>query len=347
MAKQISKTVIGGFMVSAIVLLVAAVMIFGSGRFLKTTYNFVLFFDGSIKGLKVGAPVMFRGVEIGSVEKISIRPDPSGKVEAVIPVIISIDPSRIEFDEELDLYEVMPTIVEGRGFKAQLTMASVVTGQLMVELDFLPNKPLRLIGSDIGYPEIPTVPSAIKQMAQTLKELPIQEIFEKLEHAIEGIDNVVNSPEIPKIVNSLNLVLEDTRKLVQNLDAKVASVGTSADVTLKDYGRLARDVNRQVAPLTTSIEATTRDLQKLVRNVDERIEPLTANVEETSKAATEAMVQAKKSLSTFDEDSELNYELTNLLRELSSAAHSLRILADYFERHPDALVQGKEETGGK
>jgi len=146
MAKQISKTVIGGFVVSSILLLVAAVMIFGSGKFLSKTYEFVLFFESSIKGLKVGAPVVFRGVEIGSVEKISIRPDSSGKREAVIPVIVSLDPDMIEFEGKVDLHEVMPGIIK-QGFKARLTMASVVTGQLLIELDFLTDKPIRLIGS--------------------------------------------------------------------------------------------------------------------------------------------------------------------------------------------------------
>ena len=338
MAKQISKTAIGGFMVSAMVLLVAGVMIFGSGHFLKKTYQFVLFFEGTLKGLKVGSPVTHRGVQIGSVKKITIRPNPE-KDEALIPVVISLDPEKVEQKGKSEIDKNMPNLIK-MGLKAQLTVESLVTGQLMVDLDFYPDRPARLVGTDMDYQEIPTIPSAVEQFAQTLKKVPLQEIFEKLENAVNGIDNAVNSPEIPKIVNSLNMVLEDTRKLVNNINQKVDTLGPSADKTLKDYGKLARNVDDQVQPLV-------RDTHKLVRNVDERMGPLTDDVEEAAEAATEALVQAQKTLSTVEEDSKLTYEITNMLKELASAARSLRILAEYFERHPDALVQGKGESGGK
>jgi len=320
MSKQISKTAIGGFMVSAMVLFVAGVMIFGSGKFFKKTYEFVLFFEGSLKGLKVGSPVTHRGVQIGSVQKITIRPNPETQ-EAVIPVIISIDQDKVESKEKLDLDESMPRLIE-KGLKGQLTVESLVTGQLMVDLDFYPDISARLIGTDMEYREIPTTPSAVEKIAQTLREVPIKEIFEKLEQAIDGIESAINSPKIPKILNSLDLVLEDTHKLVRNLDKTVTTLGSSAEETLTDYGKLAR-------------------------NVDVRVEPLATDVEHAAEAATEALVQAKKSFSTVQEDSEVIHEFTNALKELAAAARSMRLLADYFERHPDALVQGKGEPGGK
>ena len=75
MAKQVSKTVIGGFVISAIVLLVIGIVIFGGGKFFTKTFKYVMFFDSSVKGLNVGAPVVFRGVEIGSVHSVVIRAD--------------------------------------------------------------------------------------------------------------------------------------------------------------------------------------------------------------------------------------------------------------------------------
>jgi len=168
-----------------------------------------------------------------------------------------------------------------------------------------------------------------------------------LEHAIEGIDNVVNSPKIEKIVDALNLVLEDSRKLVQNIDQKVDTLGPSADKTLKDYGKLARNVDGKVEPLATGIDEAMRDIRKMANNTDGRIKQLVASVEETAKEATGTFTQAKETLSTVEEDSAVIYELTKMLKELAAAAHSIRILADYFERHPEALVQGKSESGGK
>ena len=72
MAKQANKTMIGLFVVGAIVLLVAAIVLLGSGRYFKKTHRYVAFFEGSVKGLAVGAPVMFRGVRIGKVEDFAV-----------------------------------------------------------------------------------------------------------------------------------------------------------------------------------------------------------------------------------------------------------------------------------
>ena len=114
MAKQVSKTVIGGFMVSAMALLVVSVLIFGGGKFLQKTYPFVLVFDGSVKGLKAGSSVVFRGVEVGSVEKIVIRPNPQ-TLDVQIPVIINIDPENVEISEKRikkNPYKWIPKIID-------------------------------------------------------------------------------------------------------------------------------------------------------------------------------------------------------------------------------------------
>jgi paraquat-inducible protein B len=342
MSKQISKTVIGGFMVSAMVLLVAAVMIFGSGRFFKKTYEFVLFFDGSIKGLKVGSPVTHRGVHIGSVKKISIHPDPREQ-DSLIPVVISIERENVENAESRSLYEEMPSLIE-RGLKGQLTIESLVTGQLMVDLDFHPDRPIQKVGLAMEYQEIPTIPSAIERLAHSLKDLRIKELFEKLESTVDAIENIASNPKIAETIHSLNVLLKDADKVMLNIDAKVETVGTSADKTLKDYGKLARDVDRKVEPLATGIDETMSDTRKLVRNVNARVDPVAASLKKAADEATETMVQAKETLAMVDEDSELSYELNNLIREMTAAARSIRVLADYFERHPDALMQGK---GGK
>ena len=75
MAKQANRMMIGGFVVIAVILLAASLVVFGSGKFFKKTNEYVLYFDGSVKGLSVGAPVLFQGVQVGSVTSISIHAD--------------------------------------------------------------------------------------------------------------------------------------------------------------------------------------------------------------------------------------------------------------------------------
>jgi paraquat-inducible protein B len=168
MSKPASKALIGGFVVGAIGLVIAGVLIFGSAKFLQETFKFVMYFEGSVKNLNVGSPVVFRGVKIGTVTDILLRYDPED-MSIKIPVIIEIEPDRVEViggiprepDPELTISELVE-----RGLRAMLQMQSFVTGQLMVELDFHPDKPIKLVGGDTGYPEIPTIPSPPQRAIQ-------------------------------------------------------------------------------------------------------------------------------------------------------------------------------------
>jgi paraquat-inducible protein B len=72
MSKPANKTLIGAFVVGAVALAVAAIVLFGSGRFFKDMDQWVAIFPGSVKGLNVGSPVVFRGVQVGQVD----RPEP-------------------------------------------------------------------------------------------------------------------------------------------------------------------------------------------------------------------------------------------------------------------------------
>ena len=76
MAKQASKMMIGVFLIIALFLLVASLVLFGSGKFFTKTQKFVLYFNEPVKGLDVGSPVLFQGVAVGSVKSIDIIADP-------------------------------------------------------------------------------------------------------------------------------------------------------------------------------------------------------------------------------------------------------------------------------
>ena len=94
MSKQANKTVIGIFVVGAIALAIAAVLILGSGKFFKQTFSAVCYFEGSVGGLNIGAPVVFKGVKIGSVTNVILRFETT-KLIFMIPVYIEIEPDKI------------------------------------------------------------------------------------------------------------------------------------------------------------------------------------------------------------------------------------------------------------
>src|SRR5210317_1180199 len=98
MAKQANTTMIGGFVVVAVFILAASVVILGSGKLFQRTESFVLYFDSSIKGLNVGSPVLLQGVQIGSVTKILIRAN-RNDLTMSIPVFIQIRLDKFHVDE--------------------------------------------------------------------------------------------------------------------------------------------------------------------------------------------------------------------------------------------------------
>ena len=340
-----SKTLIGAFVVGAVVLVVAGLMVFGGGKFMKKTQKFVLFFEGSVKGLSVGAPVLVGGVKIGSVKKASIEYNPKTLV-FYVPVIIEILPDKIRLikGKRMPMDKMMPLLIE-RGLRAQLTMGSLITGQLIIELDYYPNTPVKLVGLNKEYPEIPTIPSTFQAIFDTLKSLPLEKTLKGLMSAVKALEKILKSPEIPEILHSASLALTDARQLINDVDSRVAPLADSVDDTLAEYRKIATHVNEQVDPLMENVNHTVEDARGLVKSMDEKLETLAVKIAKGLEASHEAMEQARETLvvlqSRLGKDSPLLNQLDNTLREFSEMARSIRSLANYLSRHPEALLQGK------
>ena len=348
MSKKANKTLIGVFVVAAVVMLVAAVLIFGSGKFFRERTQYVAFFEGSVRGLRIGAPVMFRGVTIGEVKDVSLvyhMEDTSFE----IPVIITLYPDKIvgmgfEMTEQTSAEEdrEWQQILE-QGFRAQLEMQSLVTGQLMIEMDFHKDSPLKLygfkdlkLGPDVK--EIPTIKSGLQELTKKIEQIPLDDIAADLRSSLRGINEFVNSPEFGKSLHYFKQVLRDARNFVRHLDSKVDPLYERVD------GLLA-NLDNQIEALATSLIRTSDDTDKLVQNVNKRIGPIQADLNKTAASLRAALNSAESAFNEVDEmiddDSEVRYYIDVFLREMTMAARSVRALANYLERNPDALLRGK------
>jgi paraquat-inducible protein B len=161
----------------------------------------------------------------------------------------------------------------------------------------------------------------------------------------------VNSPDVTESISTLNQTLQDIQKLVRNVDSRIEPLASSLEDTIKEYGNLARDVDDKVEPLASGVDKVLKDTRKLVRNVDGQVTPLLSSVRNTAKLADAALVQAEQTLSTIEgvagKDSAVVFQLTNMMKELSAAARSIRNWASYLERHPEALIRGKSGSRGR
>ncbi|EFK09796.1 conserved hypothetical protein [delta proteobacterium NaphS2] len=345
MAKQASKTVIGVFVVSSIAMLIAGVIIFGGGSLFKKTIKYVMFFEDSVKGLSVGAPVVWHGVKIGSVSSIVLRANPE-EITIDIPVVIEVDPELMQIEGKMaaNPWEGLKRMIS-KGLRAQMALQSIVTGSSEISLEFLPGTPVRLTGLDKSYPEIPTVRSPINKMAQKLENLPVEKIADKLLDILANLDSLLKDPEIKALVHNLNEdskklgeAIENTDKLVLNADGRVTEISDSVQMTLSDAQKVLKNASR-------SLDGVSSDAKKLLQGLDGRIKPVMEKIETVLNSANSALEGATKTLVTVNgfvgDRSGTRRKLNRALDEIAAAAKSLKSLLDYLERHPNALLMGK------
>ena len=174
MAKRSDPETIGLFVAGALALGVATVVILASGHFFRRTHEYVVFFRGNVNGLRVGAPVKFKGVEIGAVKDVRLNlkfqegaTRKAAITEITIPVLIDIDQGKLARygTGTFDLSD--PTgirIAVASGMRAQLAMQSLLTGLLYVDLEMYPNtKPNLVLKANSSIQEIPTIPTALEE----------------------------------------------------------------------------------------------------------------------------------------------------------------------------------------
>jgi paraquat-inducible protein B len=306
---------IGGFVVLAVILMAASLVVFGSGKFFQKTVKCVMYFNEPVKGLSVGAPVLFQGVQIGSVTSITLQINPA-KMQTQIPVFIEYEPEKFQVDAggpkiPRDPQKNIPELID-KGLRAQLGMQSYITGQLVIQLDFYPGTPITLKSIEKSYIEIPTIPSTSAKLADALEKLDLKALGDHLESTLAGIDKFVNNPDLSASVRGLNETLQDARKLLARID-------------------------RQVDPLSKDLKKTVNDFGKLAVNIDAQVGGVATGFDKTMAAARGVLSQ----------DSPLMAELENTMKEISAMSRSIRQLSDYLDQHPEALIRGKGNPGGK
>ena len=328
MSKQANKKAIGAFVVVALALALVAIVVFGSGKFFAETSQYVAFFQGSVKGLKVGAPVVFRGVKIGEVTKMMIYAH-HGDQSYDIPVILEIEQDNFESigpeikDEKQYLQELIK-----KGLRARLQLQSIVTGQLTINIDFYPNSPVNLVGTDKiavarGLMEVPTIPTPMQELEKTLEEIPLGEIVKSVTKSLEAIETLLTSEELTKSLGHFKQSMQEIRDLARHVDEKIDPLAAELDQTLKDAQTLLRKVNSHVDPLAVSIQNTVADARPAVNEVERAF----ANLADLTAKGSEERKQ-----------------LDRTLKEFQAAARSIRLWAEYLERHPEALIRGKGKS---
>jgi paraquat-inducible protein B len=344
MSRRASPKVIGAFVVGAVALVVVGVLLLGNLKALfERPVRVVMFFDGDVNGLTVGAPIAFRGVKLGQVSDVRIKVEAGGK----IAVYGQFPPRLLDEDAVTMLQSAMK-----EGLRAQLALQSLLTGQLYVSLKLMPGTPARLEAADPRAIEIPTVPSALQEWSTRVEDLlsklaalPLDDMIRSATGAMDAVKDLAASPDLHQAIRRADGLLADLRGLARDAHPMIASFTATSDTARGAVTDVAHDLRQLAANLETTSDAARGfllDGQKLVRDVDAQVDPLAASVIGTMEKAQGTLANVDGVLT---ERSALGYKLGQAIEQLTATARSIRELADYLDQHPESLLAGKGGTG--
>jgi paraquat-inducible protein B len=270
---------------------------------------FLAFFRGSVRGLSVGAPVELFGIQIGTVTGVTLKFDPDG-LDSRVAVRAEIHPELFLQPDQLrdnDPIEVSRRMVE-HGLRAQLRTANLLTGQLFVAMDYFQDVPAAKAEVQEGVVVLPVVPGGL-----------------------EGITADVG--QILRKIDALPL-----QAIAQNLNEALAGVrALAAGPELKQSLR--------------ALSETLASVQDLVRQADAGAGPALKRLPEIAQGLQAVVDRAGKLLGSADagygENSQFRRDLQRLLEQVDDTARSVRLLADYLDQHPEALLRGRTARPGE
>lgn len=338
MSKPVSTMAIGGFVLGGLFLLIAGILWFGGKEYFQPKVHYVVYFDSSLNGLMVGAPVSVQGVQVGTVIQIDIMLDRE-TLTVLKPVVLELDLATLHDlqGEEVQLAfgrerqgETLRKLIDA-GLRARLELQSLLTGRLYVELSFYPDQAAHLVGRDYeGHMEIPSMPTRTDELRNTLEDLVRQ--YRKI--------------PFDRIMQDVTVTLGNIRDFTSSDDLKAARRELAQ--TLGDAHLLLEKLNQKIDPVTSRFLSTASEMEGLIKDLRGEMKPLVKNTDSALEAARNALVTADASLQklqrTLDSAEAFtapDSSLDQVLVELRATSRAVRDLADYLERNPNSVIFGK------
>ncbi len=319
---------VGAFVLGAVAIVLAAIVLLSSGGWFKARDRFSIYFPGSVKGLSEGSAITFRGIKIGEVTEVTAfltgKPEPLVQIEVVFEVrgrVVQVPEGVSNPFRTLTTAQFAKVLIE-RGLRARLMSQSLLTGQKYVELDFLPEEPARFGGLNPLYPELPTTPTPLERLAGRFE------------------DFTAKVAELP-----LDQMLEDVRGTLQSLRELLQSPG------LKDSFTHADRALRKLEPALQEARAAIADTRELVKTLDTQVKGMGGEVQQSMRELRAMLDRTEQILATLGKTLEgtdqTQLTATGALDELSRTLKALRNLVEYIQAHPEAVVIGKQQTKEK
>jgi paraquat-inducible protein B len=355
MARKASPTLIGAFVVAGLALLAAAIVFVAGNDLFKRKERAVMYFRGSIYGLQVGAPVVFRGVRVGSVASIEVVYDRAND-RFVIPVVAELERDAVSGIDGPRGTTASSTPKRGdapalealvqRGLRAQLQMQSLLTGLLYVDID-LPSQrtvgpaPPRdgqenpLVGSSAI--EIPTTDTAVQALKSQLEGVDLRRLLDDVSAIAASVRALVSGPELRTALDDLQAITGSVKRLATRLEQRIDPLAAAANSALARTDRAAQ----RVGDAATEVGDAAKSLTRSADSVGQAVAPDSLLVRKVQDAAAEVASAAAALRGAAGGGDGVVRETTRAMQDLSRAARALRELADSLERQPQSLLRGR------
>lgn len=322
---------LGLFVVIGLIVLFVAVVTLAGGRLLVHKQKVVMHYAGSVYGLQVGAPVVFRGVRLGSVSAIGVAYDADTR-NVTIPVTAELDREMVAsitgHKADAGGENVLPALVQ-RGLRAQLATQSLLTGQLYVDLDFRPEKPAHYISEDTQS-EIPTIATAFQELRNQVDNLDLRRLVDDVSAIASSTRRMVSGPEANHVLKNLEVATDNLRRVSNTLDKRLNPLLDSAQDTLATT-KLSM---QRVGEAANSVKGTSQRVGANFGPDSPLMQNLTRSADELSRSAA-ALRDA------VGDDSPMNQNLQRALHDVSQAARELRELANTLDEQPESVIKGR------
>lgn len=263
MIKQPNMKLIGIFITASCLILLLLL-----GYLLKSTFTnhdipIVMYFDESVKGLDVGAPVLFKGVKVGEVTSVKIKSN-YDTMKFMIPVYAKIyndetlsEGSKVE-RRNLD-------ILIKDGLRARLSVNSMITGQLLIELDFFPQTEVVLHEHAHKKFEVPTIDSPFAEFSKCLQVIPITQIAQEIHSVTQAMEKDLPPilEDLHQIISSMNSILNENKDGTAPLVNQFSSAAGNISGAAKSFNTLVGENADNITRMLDSMSAAAASLKNL------------------------------------------------------------------------------------
>jgi len=341
MKRKANPTLIGTFVVAGIALIAIAIIALAGSNYFTRKERTVMYFSGSVYGLQVGAPVVFRGVRVGSVESIQVSYDRSADAFS-IPVVAVLDSDAVrgldgKHSDADGAGLALPALVE-RGLSAQLSMQSLLTGLLYVDLDLRPKRTTSTRNAPPGFTEIPTTATAIQNLRDQLEGIDLRKITDDLAAIAASARAVISGPQLNQALSDLAQITATVKRVSERLDKRLDPMAEELQRSLKSTTSAMSSLDKAAR----SVDQTAVGVGRTSERVSDLLAPDAPLVQNLQRAANEVSRTASALREATAGDSQLMVGADRALDDLSRAARALRDLAEALEQQPDALLRGRK-----